>query len=62
MRFALFGSMFPDRTSRAEEQIVGVCDAIKRQGGELCLPEIFFQSLPKTLQQEISPLCELTGP
>lgn len=60
MRFALFGSMFPDRTARAEEQILGVCDAIKRHGGELCLPENFFQSLPKSLQQEISPLCELT--
>src|SRR5690554_4033844 len=60
MRFALFGSMFPDRTTKAEEQIVGVCDAIKRYGGELCLPENFFQSLPKMLQQKISPLCELT--
>lgn len=60
MRFALFGSMFPDRTARAEEQILGVCDAIKRHGGELCLPENFFQSLPRSLQQEISPLCELT--
>ncbi len=61
MRFALFGSMFPDRTARAEEQIVGVCDAIKRHGGELCLPEIFFQSLPLSVQQQVAPLCTLTG-
>ena len=60
MRFALFGSMFPDRTAKAEEQIHGVCDAIRRHGGELCLPENFFQSLPVPLQQRIAPLCELT--
>lgn len=59
MRFALFGSMFPDRTTKAEEQIWGVCDAIKRHGGELCLPEIFFQSLPRALQERIAPLCQL---
>lgn len=60
MKFALFGSMFPDRTTRAEEQILGVCNAIKKHGGELCLPENFFQSLPNALKQDIAPLCELT--
>lgn len=59
MKFALFGSMFPDRTAKAEEQIFGVCDAIKRHGGELCLPENFFLTLPVYLQQRVSPLCEL---
>lgn len=60
MRFALFGSMFPDRTAKAEEQIVGVCDAIKRHGGELCLPENFYQSLPLSTRQQVDPLCKLT--
>mgnify|MGYP000999233520 FL=1 len=59
MKFALFGSMFPDRTAKAEEQIFGVCEAIKRHGGELILPENFFLSLPGYIQQKIGPLCEL---
>ena len=59
MRFALFGSMFPDRTAKAEEQIYGVCDAIKRHGGELYLPGNFFQSLPGNIRQKIEPICEL---
>jgi NAD+ kinase len=59
MKFALFGSMFPDRTVKSEEQIFGVCDAIKRHGGELCLPESFFLTLPGYIQQRVAPLCEL---
>ncbi|MDD2313907.1 MAG: NAD kinase [Proteiniphilum sp.] len=59
MKFALFGSMFPDRTAKAEEQIFGVCEAIKRHGGELILPENFFLSLPGHIQQKVGPLCEL---
>ncbi len=59
MKFALFGSMFPDRTAKAEEQIIGVCEAIKRYGGELCLPENFFLTLPANIQQRVAPLCEL---
>ncbi len=59
MKFALFGSMFPDRTAKAEEQIFGVCEAIKRHGGELILPENFFLSLPGYIQQKVGPLCEL---
>jgi len=59
MKFALFGSMFPDRTAKAEEQIIGVCEAINRYGGELCLPENFFLTLPANVQQRVAPLCEL---
>ena len=59
MKFALFGSMFPDRTAKAEEQIFGVCDAIRRHGGELYLPENFFLTLPAYIQQRVGPLCEL---
>jgi NAD+ kinase len=51
--------MFPDRTAKAEEQIFGVCEAIKRHGGELILPENFFLSLPGYIQQKVGPLCEL---
>ena len=58
MKFALFGSMFPDRTATAEAQIMGVCDAIKRHGGELCLPEDFFLTLSGQIQQRVAPLCE----
>lgn len=58
MKFALFGSMFPDRTATAEAQILGVCDAIKRHGGELCLPEDFFLTLSEDIQQRVAPLCE----
>jgi len=61
MKFALFGSMFPDRTAKAEAQIFGVCDAIKRHGGELCLPEDFFLTLSGHIQQRLAPLCELVG-
>ncbi|MDD4697301.1 MAG: NAD(+)/NADH kinase, partial [Fermentimonas sp.] len=59
MKFALFGSMFPDRTAKAEEQILGVCDAIKRHGGQLFLPENFYITLPGNLRQKIDPICEL---
>jgi NAD+ kinase len=51
--------MFPDRTAKAEEQIFGVCDAIRRHGGELYLPENFFLTLPGHIQQRVGPLCEL---
>lgn len=60
MKFALFGSMFTDRTARAEEQIGGVCLSIIRSGGELYLAENFFQSLPGHIQYRIGPFCELT--
>lgn len=59
MKFALFGSMFPDRTVRAEEQIFGVCDAIIRHGGELYLPENFFITLPSASRQKLEPLCTI---
>ena len=59
MKFALFGSMFPDRTVKAEEQIYGVCDAIKRHGGELFLPENFYITLPANIRQKIDPICQL---
>ncbi len=59
MKFALFGSMFPDRTARAVEQIEGVCQSIKRHGGELVLPGDFFQSLPPPVQQRLLLLCEV---
>lgn len=59
MKFALFGSMFPDRTAKAEEQIYGVCEAIKRNGGDLYLLENFFNSLPPLIRQRIAPLCVL---
>ena len=59
MKFALFGSMFPDRTAKAGEQICGVCEAIVRIGGELHLLSHFFNSLPAPLRLQIAPLCTL---
>ncbi len=59
MKFALFGSMFPDRTAKAEEQILGVCDAILRHGGELCLPENFFITLPGVIRQKLANICTI---
>lgn len=59
MKFALFGSMFPDRTAKAEEQICGVCEAIRKSGGDLCLLVNFFQSLPASIRQRITPFCTI---
>lgn len=59
MKFALFGSMFPERTAKAEEQICGACLAIIRYGGELYLPENFFLTLPGHVQSRIGPFSEL---
>lgn len=61
MKFALFGSTFPDRTSKAEDQIYGVCEAIKQHPVELYLPEKFFRSLPRHIRKKINPLCEVFG-
>ena len=55
MKFALFGSMFAERTAEAEAQICGVCESVHRHGQELYLAENFFLSLPKTTQQKIQP-------
>ena len=59
MKFALFGSMFPDRSAKAEEQILGVCESIIRHGGSLCLPESFFNTLPSYIKQRLGSVCEL---
>ena len=59
MKFALFGSMFPDRTAKAEEQIIGVCESIIRQGGKLCLTENFFLTLPLYIKHKLDKVCEL---
>lgn len=59
MKFALFGSMFPDRTAKAEEQILGVCESIIRHGGELCLTENFFLTLPLYIKQKLQSVIEL---
>lgn len=59
MKFALFGSMFPDRTPRAEEQIVGVCQSIKDHGGDLYVPKLFFSTLPSSIQEQIDNLASV---
>lgn len=59
MKFALFGSMFPDRSAKAEEQILGVCESIISHGGSLCLPESFFNTLPSYIKQRLGSVCEL---
>lgn len=59
MKFALFGSMFPDRTAKAEEQILGVCESIIKHGGKLFLTENFFLTLPLYIKQKLVNVCEL---
>lgn len=59
MKFALFGSMFSDRTAEAEEQICGVCESIQRHMSQLYLPGTFFLTLPEEIQQRIKPICTL---
>ena len=59
MKFALFGSMFPDRTVKAEEQILGVCDSIIRYGGKLCLTESFFLTLPQYIKNKLDSVCDI---
>lgn len=59
MKLALFGSIFPDRTSKMEEQIYGVCKTIKKYSAELYLPENLFNSFPVHLQKKMESLCEL---
>ena len=59
MKFALFGSMFPDRTVKAEEQILGVCESIIKHGGKLYLTENFFLTLPLYVKQKLNSVCEL---
>lgn len=59
MKFALFGSIFPDRTPKMEEQLFGVCEAIKQYPTELYLPKNLFRSLPVHLQEKLGPICEL---
>jgi NAD+ kinase len=59
LKFALFGSTFPDRTYKAEEQIAAACEAISRLGGALYLPDIFFYSLSTPIQNKIRPLALL---
>ena len=56
MKFALFGSTFPDRTYKAEEQIAAVCESIYRHGGSLYLPDSFFYTLSTPIQNKIRPL------
>ncbi len=59
MKFALFGSMFPDRTVKAEEQILGVCESIIRYGGKLCLTESFFLTLPQYIKNKLDSVCDI---
>ena len=59
MKFALFGSMFPDRTVKAEEQILGVCESIIRYGGKLCLTESFFLTLPQYIKHKLDSVCDI---
>jgi NAD+ kinase len=59
MKFALFGSMFPDRSSKTVEQICGVCETLREYPTTLFMSEDFFRSLPEDTQQYIGTFCEL---
>lgn len=59
MKLALFGSVYPDRTETMENQIVGVCEIIKKHPVELYLPKSLFFSFPLPVQQKLTLMCEL---
>ncbi len=61
MKFALFGSIFPDRSAIAEEQILGVCESIVKHGGELCLVDNFFNTLPLHIKKKLYSISEIVG-
>jgi NAD+ kinase len=59
MKFALFGSMFPDRSPNTVEQIIGVCETLKKYPTTLYVAENFFRTLPEDTQRYIGTMCEL---
>lgn len=59
MKVALIGSIFPDKTESAEQQILDVCHLIKKYGMSLYLPETFFNSLSSCSRDELIKLCTL---
>ena len=59
MKFALFGSMFPDRSLKTVEQTIGVCETLKKYPTSLYVSEGFFRTLPADAQQHIGTLCDL---
>jgi NAD+ kinase len=59
MKFALFGSTFPDRNPKTVEQIIGVCETLKKYPTTLYLSERFFRTLPEDTQRYIGTMCEL---
>lgn len=61
MKFAIFGSNFPDKAAKDEKRICGVCDTILRSGGEVCLPSCFYDSLSASSRRKMDPLCTFEG-
>lgn len=59
MKFAIFGSMFGERSAEAEAQICRVCESLRRHGQEIYLPENFFLSLPGDVQQKVKSFATL---
>ena len=59
MKFALFGTISPDRNPKTVEQIIGVCETLKKYPTTLYVSERFFRTLPDDTQQHIGTMCEL---
>lgn len=59
MKIALIGSIYPDKTESAEQQILDVCHLIEKQGMSLYLPENFFESLSVNSRDELIKFCTL---
>lgn len=59
MKIALIGSIFPDKTESAEQQILDVCHLIENQGMSLFIPENFFESLSANSREELMKFCTL---
>ena len=59
MKFALFGSIFPDRSLTIAEQMCDVCETLRKYPATLYMAEIFFRTLPVDTQRYIGTFCQL---
>ncbi len=59
MEIALIGSIFPDRTESAEQQVLDVCYLIDKYGLTLYISGTFFESLSSNSRNKLIKLCTL---
>lgn len=59
MKIALIGSIFPDRTESAEQQVLDVCYLIDKYGLALYISKTFFESLSSSSRDKLIKFCTL---